>query len=51
MIKVQLPDLRIIEVTTLKKAEAYATAMGGTVLKEGTTAKVRGKLKQFFERG
>lgn len=51
MTKVQLPDFRVVEIATLKKAEAYAKAMGGTVIKEGKTAKVRGKLKQFFERG
>ena len=50
MIKVQLPDLRIVEMATPEKAEAYARAMGGKVLNKGVKAKVKGKLKQFFER-
>ena len=50
MIKVQLPDLRIVELKTKEKAEAYAKAMGGQVVKKPKKAPKKNKLKQFFER-
>lgn len=50
MTQVQLPDGRIREMETKKKAQAYATAMGGKVITKASQIMKKAKLKQFWER-